>query len=243
MMSITPFILLAALAAQRPASSDTVPPVPAEAVARVTFDFGSGASTALLVQDFEAGFAPSASASSNAGSVRVHFAKAPDSLTPELARRGASAERIPSVTIEVLGGAGGDKTLMTFRLSDALVASDRVAVDNGAADLQQQRLALEDGIAQLRSDLQDAQRQLALTDALDKKKLSSTLEVARARDRAQLLETKLAVQKRRLDLLDKQIAAHLAVKEEITLVVPKFEIETSAGVRTAWSVPQRGARD
>ena len=226
MIALSFLALLSALGAQRPsarpASDTTIPP---ETVARVTFDVGSGASAPLVVHDFDAGFAPSASAANNNGAVRMHFVKLPDALTPELARRGTSADRIPSVTIEV---AAAGKPLMTFRLTDALVASDRLAIDEGGAALEQERLALEDAIAQVSADLLDAQRQLALTDALDKKKLSSTQEVARARDRVQLLETKLDVQKKRLRLLDRQIASHWDVKEEVTLVVTKFEVQVAS---------------
>ena len=245
MIFTTYLLLIGGLAAPHPtppvrtdtaparAASDSVK-LPVETMARVTFDFGGGAVAPLLVQEFEAGFAPTATGpnAANASGTRMRFVKAPDGLTPELARHGASAERIPSVLIEVMAG---DKPVMTLRLGDVLVASDRIAIDDGAAALEQQRLALVDGIAQLGADLQEAQRQLAVTDGLDKKKLSSALEVARARDRTELLETKLGVQRKRLSLLDRQIAEHLAVKEEITLVVPRFEIETTAGVKTAWS--------
>src|SRR5689334_3368000 len=122
MITITSLLLAGALGAQRPLarpSSDTIPDA-SDTVARVTFDFGAGATTPLLVQDFDAGFSPSANAATSAGSVRVHFVKLPDAFTPELAHRGASAERIPSVTIEVTAGGGPGKTLMTFRLSDVL---------------------------------------------------------------------------------------------------------------------------
>jgi hypothetical protein len=234
MITFTSLALLGALAAQRAAAqvpSDTT--APPETVTRISFDFGAGAVAPFVARDFQVEFAPAPSAAPSGGSVRVRFSKAPDTITPELAHRGASAERVPNVVVEVLAG---DKPVMTLRLTEVLVASDRMVVDNGARVLEEQRLSMEDGIAQLSADLQDAKRQLALTDALDKKKLSSTLELARARDRAQMLETRLDVQRRRLALLDRRIASESSVNEEVALVVPRFELE-SQGARTAWSTP------
>lgn len=201
------------------------------ATARVTFDFGTGPSQPLLVRDFElqvSNAGPAAPPASNvpaaqlAGAVQVKFDRTPGLFTPDLAQRGASGQRIPSVTVEVLDPSGA--TTLTLRLSDVLVASDHVVV-NDRSGLEQQRLGLLDAIAQLTSDLQEAERQQNLTEALDKKRLSSSLEVARVHSQVDLLRKRLENQRTRLALLESQIAATGPLDEQVALTFAHFDVE------------------
>lgn len=203
-----------------------------DATARVTFDFGSGPSQPLLVRGFElqvTNVGPAATPASNvpaaslAGAVQVKFDRTPGAFTADLAQHGASGQRIPSVIVEVLDPSGA--TTLTLRLSDVLVASDHVAVNDRSA-LEQQRLGLLDAVAQATSDYQEAVRQQNLTEALDRKRLSSSLEVARVHSQVALLEKRLQNQQRRLALLDAQLAASGPLDETVVLTFAHFDVET-----------------
>jgi len=218
-----------------PRRNTTPPPQIREATARVTFDFGGGASAPVVARAVEVSFAAGTPAA--AGS-RVRFNKEPDALTAELTRHGASGAPLTAVTLEVLDGEG--KPMLTLRLGDAVVASDRLTLDSGGAALEQQRLNLEEAVAQLGADLQEAQRQYTLNEALEKKKATSSLETARAKERVELLQKRLAVQRRRLSILQGQIGSQSPVNEEVTLSFSKFEVEAPQGGRSAW-MGARGA--
>lgn len=203
-----------------------------DATARVTFDFGNGPSQPLTVHGFDLEItnggtaAPPASnvpAALLAGAAQVKFARTPGAYTADLAQHGASGQRIPSVVVEVLDPSG--VTALTLRLSDVLVASDHVVV-NDRSGLEQQRLALLDQIAQLTSDLQEAERQQNLTEALDRKRLSSSLEVARVHSQVDLVRKHLDNQRQRLGLLDAQLASTGPLDEDVGLTFAHFEIET-----------------
>ena len=255
LFSIAALVLQAQAAAPAASGtpSDTIPKPPElrEASARVIFQFGSSAGVGvvsgapILVRGLEVSFASQPSpapagqgAPAPAVSIsRLRFVKDPDAVTAELARRGMSGERIDTVMVEVIDGNGS--TIMRLRVARALVASDRLSLDPSGGSLEQQHLSLMETIAQLSADLQEARRQLALNEALDKKRATSSLEVARAKERVSLMETRLAVQQRRLEILRRQIASRSPVDEEVTLSFSKFEIEAPEGARTAWS-PESG---
>ena len=65
--------------------------------------------------------------------------------------------------------------------------------------LQQQRLAQEGVIAQLSTQLEDANRQIKVVEALDKKGLASTSDIAAARDRLKELQTRQQIEQQQLD--------------------------------------------
>lgn len=75
----------------------------------------------------------------------------------------------------------------------------RTGLANLRTGLQQQRLGQESAIAQLRTQIQDADRQLKVVEALDKKGLASASELAAARDRVQELQTREQIEKQRMD--------------------------------------------
>lgn len=234
---------LALLAASLQAAPSTVPgdsvPLPElrDATARVTFDFGGGSADTVAVRAVELEFsnsvtvavAPSASSSANGktpaptGSAHARFVKDIGALTTVLAQRGTTGERIPTVVLDVADAAG--RALVRVRLGDVVVSSDRVVVAQADRALEQQRLDLDDAIAQVGADLQEAQRQLNLTDALDKRRLSSSQEVARARERVEVLQTRLDGQRRRLAMLEQRIREDSPVREEVVLSFARFEVQ------------------
>ena len=219
---------------------DSIPAAPIrQASARVTIDFGagSGAATPVKARAVDVSFA---SGTQTAPGSKVRFTKDPDALTAELSRHGASGAPLPSVTLEVMDAEG--KPMLTLRLADAVVASDRLTLDNDGVSLEQQRLNLEEAVAQLTADLQEAQRQYTLNDALEKKRAMSSLETARAKERVELLQTKLGVQRRRLAILQRQFGSQSPVDEEVTLVFSKFEIEAPEGAKSAWAGETRSSR-
>lgn len=234
----------AALLVQPQAARDTIPATaPRDPIARVTFDFGPTSGTApttLVVRGLELGFtntgtvavtqqgSPSGSGGSSSqrasavGTAQARFTKDIGPLTTELAHYGATGARVPNVTVEVLDTLG--VTVMRVALSDVIVSSDRIVLSPRDAGLDQQRLALSDAISQLSADLAEAQRQLNLTDVLDKRRLSSTQEVARARERVELLQARLDNQRARMAMLDRQIGAQAPVHEEVLLSFGRFDV-------------------
>lgn len=80
--------------------------------------------------------------------------------------------------------------------------------------LHQQRLGQEASIAQLATQIQDAERQLKVMEALDEKKLASATEVAAARDRVQELRTRATIERQRLDEMNRSAAEQIALNEE-----------------------------
>ena len=219
----------------RPAfAADSVPaPQLRDATARVAFDFGSGSADTVLVRALELEFSNTAAVTATAngggktlpaiGSAHARFVKDIGSLTSTLAQHGTTGERIPSVVMDVNDATG--HALVRVRLTDVVVSSDRVVVAEADRALEQQRLDLNDAIAQISADLQEAQRQLNLTDVLDKRRLSSSQEVARAKERVEVLQTRLDGQRRRLAMLDQRIRENAPVHEEVLLSFARYEIE------------------
>jgi HlyD family secretion protein len=80
--------------------------------------------------------------------------------------------------------------------------------------LHQQRLAQEAAIAQLATQLQEAERQLKVMEALDQKKLASASEVAGARDRIKELQTREAIERQRLEEMNRSAEEQLTLNQE-----------------------------
>lgn len=230
-------LLSAMQTAPRPAIAvDSVPaPLLRDATARVSFDFGTGSADTVLVRSLELEFSNTAAvavstsgtgngkAPAPVGSAHAKFVKDIGSLTSALAQHGTTGERIPNVVMDVNDAAG--HALVRVHLSDVVVSSDRVVVAEADRALEQQRLDLDDAIAQISADLQEAKRQLNLTDVLDKRRLSSSQEVARARERVDVLQTRLDGQQRRLAILDQRIRENAPVHEEVLLSFARYDIE------------------
>ncbi len=249
-MAMVVTLFCAALLQAAAPKTDTIP-TPADlrdATARVTFDFGNGAGDTVTVHGFElqvtnSGSAalPAAStpAAQLAGSAQVKFERSPGAYTADLAAHGASGQRIPAVTVQVLDGSG--KPAMVLRLGDVLVTSDHVVVLDRSG-MEQQKLALLDAVAQSTSDLQEAERQQNLTEALDKKRLSSAIEVARVHSQVDLLRKRLANQRQRLAMLEANLAATGALDEQVTLTFARFDLQTPGSGPVSFSFEPVKAR-
>ena len=203
------------------AAVDTTPP------ARVAFDFGPGLGAPIAARALEFGVSSAAGATSRgqpATAARVRFVRAPDSLSAELARRVASGERIAAVDAQLDGRGGAPAVLLHLR--DVQVVSTRLQMNDDNVGLVQQRLSLEESVAQISVDLQEARRQLNVAESLDKRHLSSSLELARARGSVDALAARLAVQRERLALVAQQLARWTPIQEEVVLVAARTTLET-----------------
>ena len=154
----------------------------------------------------------------------MRFVRAPDSLSAELARRVASGERIAAVDAQLDGRGGAPGVLLHLR--DVQVVSARLQMNDDNVGLVQQRLSLEESVAQISVDLQEARRQLNVAESLDKRHLSSSLELARARGSVDALAARLAVQRERLALVAQQLARWTPIQEEVVLVAARTTLET-----------------
>jgi len=198
---------------------DTVP------TARIILDLGAGpvASFAASMIDMSMASQPSTSKTQPPASIQLRFLRAPDSLSSELAKR-ISAAHLPSA--EVLLPAHGATPSITLRLNDVQVTSMRLVTNDDNIGLVQQRLGLQESVAQLSIDLQEAQRQLAVTESLDKRKLSSSLEVAHAHATADALASRLSVQRQHLALVEQLLARWTPVREEVVLSAAGLEMQS-----------------
>lgn len=238
-------VLVAALLAVSPAT-DTTPRAPAPpaadsapaaasspraswpglATVRVTLGVGDGdsAATPFEAQAFELNVRASSSGAPGTG--EATFVKAPGLYTGELARRGANGDRLPFVTIEVLDDTGA--VTMTFRLTDVQVRAQRIALGGDGAGLVHQRLGIEETLAQLRSDLESAQRAYKVSETLSRRHLSSDQELADARARVEVLQKRLDVEQRRHDIVERQIAEQSPVQEQVTLAFSRLQVDSPA---------------
>lgn len=156
--------------------------------------------------------------------VQLRFLRTPDTLSPQLASRVGGTERLAGVEANLAGRSGA--SAMTLRLRDVQVVSMRLITNNDDVALMQQRLGLEESIAQLSIDLQEAQRQLSVTESLDKRKMSSSLELAHAHATADGLTQRLSVQREHLALVEQQLARWVPIEEEVVLSASRVEMQT-----------------
>src|SRR5207248_10840441 len=80
--------------------------------------------------------------------------------------------------------------------------------------LQQSKLAQEATIAQLHTQIEDANRQLKVVEALDKKGLASSSEIAAARDRVKELQTREQIEAQQLEEINASDKEQLALTQE-----------------------------
>jgi multidrug resistance efflux pump len=120
---------------------------------------------------------------------------------------------------------------MVVRMHDVQVVSTKVSANGDDASLRQQRLGLTESVAQVRSDLDEAERQLSVTSSLEKRHLASSAELARARGAMALLTARLVVQQQRLALIEHQLAEWMPFEEEIVLAAAKMDAITRTGAQ------------
>ena len=90
----------------------------------------------------------------------------------------------------------------------------RSGLANLRTSLLQTRLAQEGAIAQLKTQLDDARRQLSVLEALDKKQLASGNELTTARDRLRELEQRERLERDRLDEMNRSATEQIALNVE-----------------------------
>lgn len=200
--------------------ADTVPALEA------TVDFGAELGPPVAAQSFELTMTAAPGPRSGrkaAATTRLRFVRPPDALSGGLALRVASGDPFARVEAQLPGAAGG---AVILHLHDVRVVSTRLVLSDDSSGLEQRRLALVESIAQISADLQEAQRQLVATESLAKQRLSPSIELARARSRADVLARRLAVQERRLTLVEREYARWTPTQEEIVLSAVRAELET-----------------
>lgn len=136
--------------------------------------------------------------------------QAPGTLVPEHVRiiAAATAGRVEALPIRAGATVTPATTIVELSNTDvelqALQSEQQLTAAMSAlaslrTSLRQQRLAQEGVVATTVAQQADARRQAALFDSLDRKGLSSAMEVAQARDRAKELDARLRVDRARLD--------------------------------------------
>jgi hypothetical protein len=191
-----------------PARLDSVP------VAHVAFDFGIGLGAPFAARGVELNVTsvpPATPKLQPTTAVQLRFIRTPDTLSSDLTERVASANRIPEMQVELPGRAGSAAT--TVHLYDVQVVSTHLTMNDDNISLVQQRLGLEESIAQLTGEREEAERQLDVTESLDKHKLSSSLEVAHARATFDVL-------------VQEQLAHWTPIQEEVVLSAARMQMET-----------------
>ena len=211
---------------------DTIPALDTTSGARIDFDFGTGAGPAMRALSLEFGVstAPNPLVRNQVvATTRLSFVRRPDSLSAEFARRVSSNERIPLVEVEIRPALG--EPPMVVRMHDVQVVSTKVSATGDDASLRQQRLGLTESVAQVRSDLDEAERQLSVTSSLEKRHLASSAELARARGAMALLTARLVVQQERLALIEHQLSDWMPFEEEVVLAAAKMDAITRTGAQ------------
>lgn len=106
-----------------------------------------------------------------------------------------------------------DVQLQALQAEQSLTQA-RSGLANLRTSLHQQRLAQEGIIAQLATQSGDADRQLKVMEALDKKGLASGSELAAARDRVKELQTREGIERQRLDEMNSSAKEQLELNQE-----------------------------
>jgi HlyD family secretion protein len=106
-----------------------------------------------------------------------------------------------------------DVQLQALQAEQSLTQA-RSGLANLRTGLMQQRLAQEGVIAQLATQIQDANRQLKVVEALDAKKLASGTELAAARDRVVELQTREKIERERLEEMNASAKEQLLLNQE-----------------------------
>lgn len=151
--------------------------------------------------------------------------RAPGTLVPEHVRiiAAATAGRVEALPIQP--GATVTPTMTVVELSNTDVElqamqseKELTAAMSGLASLRtslnQQRLSQEGVVAQTLTQYQEAMRNVAMFEALDKQKLAAANEVAGARDKAREFGTRLDVERQRLTEISGSERQQLGLMQE-----------------------------
>jgi hypothetical protein len=116
--------------------------------------------------------------------------------------------------------------------ADQAVTAARGQLASLRRQLQQSRLAQEGTIAQLRTQLEDANRQIKVVEALDKKGLASASEIAAARDRVKELQTRTTIEQQQLDEMNSSAKEQLQLTADQVLSLTAIAAEQRNRVRS-----------
>jgi multidrug resistance efflux pump len=155
----------------------------------------------------------------------THDLRGPGTLVPEHVRiiAAVTAGRVEALPIRPGATVAPGTTVVLLSNTDVELQAMQSGQQLAAAmsslatlrtSLRQQRLSQEGIVAQTVSQAQDAQRNVAVFESLDRKKLAAANEVAAARDKARELGTRLDVERRRLQDVAGSEREQLALMED-----------------------------
>ncbi|HEU4993779.1 MAG TPA: HlyD family efflux transporter periplasmic adaptor subunit [Gemmatimonadaceae bacterium] len=195
--------------------------------------WGSGVVAIVLASVFISGLKPAAPTVERAtlwvDSVRkgelLREVRAPGTLVPEHIRiiAAVTAGRVevlpvrPGVTVNpasLLVEMSNTDVQLQALAADQAVTAARGQLASLRRQLAQARLAQEATIAQLRTQIEDANRQIKVVEALDKKGLASASEIAAARDRVTELQTRQTIEQQQLDEMNSSAKEQLQLTED-----------------------------
>lgn len=169
--------------------------------------------------------------------------RAPGTLTPEHIRiiAAVTAGRIEQLPLRP--GVTVNPTTLLVQMSNtdvelqALAAEQAVTASQGQLaslrrQLRQAKLGQEGVIAQLRTQIEDANRQIKVVEALDKKGLASASEIAAARDRVKELQTREQIESQQLQEMEQSSKEQLALTEEQVRNLTNIAVEQRNRVRS-----------
>jgi hypothetical protein len=232
----TCFALLLAVRAE----AQTATHISFSTVVRVSLQIDSASTAEFTARNFDLRVArddASASATSE-----IQLVKRAGVHTGSLVRLSASGLHAASGVIDVLDSLG--HPALTLRLSDVVIVSDHLTLSSARANLEQQRIVQQEALSALTMEYQEAQRELATAEELNKTQGMSRMDLARARDRASDLQRRIDLQKQRQTLLASQQMDQGPVDETVSLRFNKMEIEShepgGSGTITVGSRPPKG---
>jgi hypothetical protein len=198
-------------------------------VVRVAVQIDSTAGAQFEARGFELKLSPSGAAGAP---TEIQLVKQAGVHTGTLMSLTANGVHATSAIIEVLDSLA--KPAITFRLSDVTILSDHLSLSASRANLEQQRISQQEALSSLTTDLQEAQRQLATAEEMNKTRGATRLELARAHDRVADLQRRLDLVKQRQALVASQLADQGPLDETIVLHFGRIEVDNrEVGGRTA----------
>jgi|SRR5580693_5054666 HlyD family secretion protein len=171
--------------------------------------------------------------------------RAPGKLEPEHVRF-VSAVTAGRVEVrDVLPGVHVSPTTVLVELSNPDVQYQALTAEQQLADakatlvttqtqLESQRLTESSALATVQSDSADAARQAAMLDALDKKGFAGGMELAKAHDKLNELDTRLATERDHLRLLTESVKRQLVLQQqqiERLQAISQFQTDRVASMR------------
>jgi HlyD family secretion protein len=195
--------------------------------------WGSGVVAIVLVSIVISGLKPAAPSVERAtlwvDSVKkgelLREVRAPGTLVPEHIRIIAAETQGRVEVLPVRPGVTVTPTTLLVELSNTDVQLQALGADQAVTaarsqlaslrrQLQQSKLAQEGTIAQLHTQLENANRQLKVVEALDKKGLASASEIADARDRVTELKKREQLEQQQFDEMGTSGNEQLALTQE-----------------------------